>query len=135
MAERPALVPASVPVYVPLSANVFLPREDTPEHLNYLAAVLNSRLLWRWFRRHAKHRGVGLEINGHVLALAPLRRIDFADPAQKARHDRLVELVDEMLGLTRRLRAGGLQRAPDAVRRHAEVDRRIDALVEEVYGV
>lgn len=136
MAERPAFVPASVPVYVPLSANVFLPREDTPEHLNYFAAVLNSRLLWRWFRRHAKHRGVGLEINGHILALAPLCRIDFADPAQKARHDRLVELVDEMLGLTRRLRAGCPQGEEDALRRrHAEVDRRIDAVVEEVYGV
>jgi len=135
MAERPAFVPASVPVYVPLSANVFLPREDAPEHLNYFAAVLNSRLLWRWFRRHAKGRGVGLEINGHVLVRAPVRRIDFADPAQKARHDRLVELVDEMLGLTRRLRAGGSQGEGDLARRQAEVDRRIDAVVEEVYGV
>ncbi len=135
MAERPAFVPAFGPVYVPLSANVFLPREDTPEHLNYFAAVLNSRLLWRWFHRHAKGRGVALEINGHVLARAPVRRVDFADPAQKARHDRLVDTVDEMLGITRRLRAGGLKGLRGLARRQAELDRQIDAVVEEVYGV
>ncbi len=135
MAERPAFVPADVSVYVPLSANVFLPHDDTREHLNYLAAVLNSRLLWRWFRRQAKRRGVGLEINGHVLAAAPVRRIDFADPAAKSRHDRLVELVDEMLLLTRRLRAAGPQaEASELRRRHDDVDRRIDLTVDEVYG-
>lgn len=119
MAARPAFVPATEPAYVPFSVNVFVPARDTREHLYYLAAVLNSRLLWTWARHHAKRRGVGLELNGHVLARAPIRPIDFAHPADVARHDRLVRLVSRLL-------KGGQPR-------EAESDNQIDRLVEELY--
>lgn len=121
MAARPAFVPALMPVYVPFSVNVFVPGCETHEHLYYLAAVLNSRLLWKWFRHHAKRRGVGLELNGHVLARAPIRTIDFASPADVVRHDRLVELVGRILE-----RGLPLDK---------ETDRQIDQLVCELYGL
>ena len=76
-AGRPALVAVSHPAYVPFSMNAFVPRESTPESLDYLCGLLNSRLLWKWYQHHAKRRGVGLEINGRVLAATPIRRIDF----------------------------------------------------------
>jgi len=118
MAPRPAFAPALTPVYVPFSINVFVPDVATREHLYYLAAVLNSRLLWRWFRHHAKQRGVGLEINGHVLARAPIRPIDFASPAEVACHDRLVALVGSRLASAAE-----------------ETDCEIDDLVNELYGL
>ncbi len=93
MARRPSFVAATGPVYVPFSANVFVPGPERREHVAYFAAVLNSRPLETWFRHHAKRRGVGLEINGGVLARAPVRPIDFADPADRARHERIVELA------------------------------------------
>ena len=99
MAARPAFVPAPGPVYVPFSANVFVPDKSVREHLNYFAAVLNSSLLQQWYRHHAKRRGVGLEINGHVLGETPIRRIDFCLAKDRGRHGRLVELVDQMLTL------------------------------------
>ena len=37
-----------------------------------LCGWLNSSLLAEWFARHAKRRGVGLEINGHLLRSVPL---------------------------------------------------------------
>ena len=120
MARRPAFVPATRPVYVSFSVNVFVPDANVGEHLDYFAAVLNSRLLWRWFERHAKRRGVGLEINGGVLARAPIRRIDFAEPADRRRHDRLVELVGQMLS---------------PKRDRDTVDREIETIVAELYGV
>ncbi|MFH1919823.1 MAG: N-6 DNA methylase, partial [Planctomycetota bacterium] len=43
MAARPAFVAATEPVYVPFSANVFVPQPGVREHLYYLTAVLNSR--------------------------------------------------------------------------------------------
>jgi adenine-specific DNA-methyltransferase len=119
MAPRPAFAPALTPVYVPFSVNVFIPDAATREHLYYLAAVLNSRLLWKWFRHHAKQRGVGLEINGHVLARAPIHPIDFTSPAEVACHDRLVALVDAMLA------SGSVE----------ETDREIDQRVYELYGL
>lgn len=118
MAVRPSFAPALVPAYVTFSANVFVPHPNVSEHLNYFAAVLNSRVLWKWFRHQAKHRGVGLEINGHVLARAPVPPIDFAHPADRARHDELVALVDCMLAA---------RPAPE------DLDRRIDAIVAELY--
>jgi adenine-specific DNA-methyltransferase len=118
MARRPAFAASPAPCYVPFSTNVFVPAADRREHLYYFAAVLNSRLLWAWYRHHAKRRGIGLEINGRVLAATPIREIDFSDSADRRRHDRLVELVGDMM------------KRPDD-----EIDRQIDAVVCELYGV
>jgi hypothetical protein len=130
MAPRPAFVPALGPAYVPFSVNVFLPGPGMQEHLYYVAGLLNSRLLWTWYRHHAKRRGVGLEINGHVLAATPLRRIDWANPAEREEHDAIVRLVGVRLTLEQRRRAahgGSLKIEP----LEAEIDRRVAAL----YGV
>ncbi len=121
MAPRPAFTPALTPAYVPFSVNVFVPGPETREHLYYLAALLNSRLLWKWFRHHAKRRGVGLEINGHVLAEAPIRPIDFARPAEVACHDRLVELVG--------------RRMTNKTSSEATLEEQIDQLVGDLYGL
>ncbi len=134
MAARPAFVPATKPVYVPFSANVFVPHADTREHLHYLTALLDSRLLWKWYAHHAKRRGVGLEINGHVLARTPVRRIDFSHPADRSRHDRLVVLVERMLRLNRDLREARDAERAEIAGRISHVDRQIDSLVYELYG-
>lgn len=136
MARRPAFVAAAGPVYVPFSVNVFVPHPGTREHLDYLAALLNSRLLWKWFSHHAKRRGVGLEINGHVLAEAPIRTIDFDLAADRAAHDRLARLGREMTQLTIRLRAAGSSPEKAAIdRRLVETDREIDLAVYSLYGL
>lgn len=132
MAKRPAIVPAHAPTYVSFSANVFLPNANVREHLNYFAALLNSRLLWKWFRHHAKRRGVGLEINGHVLARAPIRRIDFNLVEERTAHDQLVRLVDRMLELSRRRRSCP---GTDIKREWLETDAEIDRLVCELYDL
>jgi len=133
MSPRPAVVPALVPAYVPFSANVFVPAAGTAEHLYYLAALLNSRVLWKWHLHHAKRRGVGLEINGHALARAPIRRIDFANPADRRAHDRLVRLVGWMLALNQQVRAAN---DPSRLRRVLQsIDRQIDAGVYRLYGL
>lgn len=132
MAPRPAFVPAPTRTYVPFSANVFLPNEEVREHLNYFAALLNSRLLWKWFCHHAKRRGVGLEINGHVLARAPIRRIDFDSAQDTDTHDQLVSLVDRMLDLSRQKRIN--PKAEIKTKWH-DTDTLIDRLVYQLYGL
>ena len=132
MARRPSFVPAARPVYVSFSTNVFLPTDGTREHLNYFAAILNSRLMWKWYRHHAKRRGVGLELSGHVLRQSPIARIDFSEAADQARHDRLVQLVDRMIRLTARARAAPDTPPNDEI---AKIDRQIDAVVYALYGL
>ena len=66
----------------------------------------------------------------------PIRTIDFADPADVARHDRMVALVTQMLDLHARLAAEGVPHEKAALQRRIEMtDRQIDALVYELYGL
>jgi hypothetical protein len=116
--------------------NVFVPHPGVGEHLHYLAALLNSRLLWQWYRHHAKQRGLGLEINGHILALTPIRRIDPANREDLARHDRLVDLVELMLAGTRQICVESLPLQEAALRQQLpQVDHQIDQLVYELHGL
>jgi len=133
MGPQPAFVPVAGPVYSSFSTNVFIPADDVHEPLAYFAALLNSRLLGKWFRHHAKRRGVGLEINGHVLARAPIRRIDSNSADDVAACDRLVTLVEQMLELSRARRREGETEA--TTESWAEVDREIDRLVYRLYDL
>lgn len=63
--------------------------------------------------------------------------VSFSDPADKARHDKMVELVDRMLELSKQKHSGKL--APSQVdridREISAADEEIDDLVYELYGV
>jgi hypothetical protein len=136
MSRRPAFVPALNPVYVPFSVNVFVPFLSTREDLNYLVALLNSRLLWQWYRHHAKRRGVALEINGNVLAQTPIRTIDFSIATERTVHNRLVELVEQMLKLQTKLSAARTSHDQTSLSRQiTAVDSQIDRLVYTLYGL
>ena len=65
-----------------------------------------------------------------------IRPINFADPADAARHDRMVALVTQMLDLHGRLAAEGVPHEKALLQRRIEAtDRQIDALVYELYGL
>jgi adenine-specific DNA-methyltransferase len=131
MVRRPSFVPAGGPLYVPFSVNVWVPAVGLAEHFYYIAGLLNSRVLWKWYQHTAKHRGINLEINGHVLGRTPIRRIDFALAADRRRHDRMVELVGEMLALGQPADAG----TPLRCRQMETVDQEIDRLTYELYDL
>jgi hypothetical protein len=67
----------------------------------------------------------------------PIRPIDFSDPADKARHDKMVELVDRMLELNKQKHSGKL--APSQLdrvdREIAATDAQIENLVYDLYGI
>jgi hypothetical protein len=68
----------------------------------------------------------------------PIRRINFDDPADVARHDRTVTLVEEMLRLQKEhAEAEALRedRRHDLARRIERLDAQIDGLVCGLYGL
>jgi predicted nucleic acid-binding Zn-ribbon protein len=66
----------------------------------------------------------------------PVRPIDFTDPADKARHDRMVNLVQRMLDLHRQQQAASSETARERLQREINVtDEQIDKLVYELYGL
>ena len=62
--------------------------------------------------------------------------IDFSDPEDVARHDRVVELVGRMLSLHERLAEAKIARERTVIGHQIEAtDRQIDRLVYELYGL
>ncbi len=76
------------------------------------------------------------EIQARQIAQLPIRTIDFSDPADVARHDRMVYLVDRMLALHKQLQEARTPQDEIALQRQIEAtDRQIDALVYELYAL
>jgi hypothetical protein len=76
------------------------------------------------------------EIQARQLAQLPIRTINFSDPADKARHDRMVQLVTAMLALHKHKAAARTKVEQDLYQHQiAATDRQIDALVYELYGL
>ena len=66
----------------------------------------------------------------------PIRPINFADPTDVARHDRMVALVEAMLDLHRKLAAAVTDQEKTVLQRQiVATDRQIDRLVYELYGL
>jgi ADP-heptose:LPS heptosyltransferase len=82
---------------------ITLKQEHKEHELRYLLGLLNSKL-FRWYFPFvsAPFRGGYLSANRQFLSQLPNRTINFSDPVDKARHDRMVELVERMLELNKR---------------------------------
>jgi len=64
------------------------------------------------------------------------RTINFSDPADKSRHDRMVALVTQMLDLNKRLQDAKLEHEKTLLQRQIEAtDGAIDKLVYDLYGL
>jgi len=66
----------------------------------------------------------------------PIRTINFSDPTDKARHDKMVALVERMLSLHKQKADVKTDHEKNLVERQIEAtDKQIDALVYELYGL
>jgi len=105
--------------------------------LLYLLGLLNSRLL-RWYFPHvsAPFRGGWLSANRQFLSQLPILIINFSDPDDKASHDRMVKLVEQMLLLHKQLAAAKTPDDKTRIERQIDAtDEQIDSLVYELYGL
>jgi len=105
----------------------------------YVLGLLNSTVLDHlWRAGSTTMRGGFFRYFTQYMEALPIRTIDFADPTDVARHDRMVALVERMLALHRELaaaEAGAPARVTLLQRQIAATDAEIDALVYELYGL
>ncbi len=67
---------------------------------------------------------------------SPILTINLSDPVDKARHDRMVGLVTQMLDLNKKLQDARLEQEKTQLSRQIEAtDGAIDTLVYELYGL
>ena len=104
--------------------------------INYLLGMLNSRLI-SWCFLSKSNIGQRDDFPKIVLKETrqlPVRPINFSDPADKARHDKMVSLVERMLQLHKQ--TPRMPQDRDRLQREIEsTDRAIDRLVYELYGL
>ena len=130
MAQRPSFVPTFGPSYVSFSANVVVPNLETREDIRYLTAILNSKVIWAWLTQHAKRRGIGLELNGHVLEQIPVPRVDFDCGLSRQIHDTLRDLVGCRIAFEQR--GHQTQECLDQI---AGCELEIEACVNQLFGL
>ncbi|MCK6619324.1 MAG: Eco57I restriction-modification methylase domain-containing protein [Calditrichaceae bacterium] len=103
----------------------------------YICGLLNSHLLDFYLKKVSTtfHSGY-FAANKQYVERLPIRTINFSDPADKARHDQLTQLVESMLALHRHKAAAPTQSEQELFQRQIEAtDRQIDALVYRLYGL
>jgi len=103
----------------------------------YALGLLNSAVLfWLLGRLSNVFRAGWITCTKQYVGQLPIRPIDFSDPADVARHDKMVALVDRMLDLHKRLPEAKTKADRELIERQiAATDDEIDALVYELYGL
>jgi len=101
----------------------------------YVLGLLNSKAVDYYHKTISTNfRGGWFGYDAKIIRNIPIRLINFSDPADKARHDKMVSLVERMLDLQRRT-----PRTPqeqEMVKREVQsTDNQIDRLVYDLYGL
>ena len=114
------------------------PLTNTNEEMNilYFLGLILSRICYS----NLKSQNVNLDratfpkINANTLEKFPVRVINFSNHTDKAYHDRMVELVGQMLDLHKQLAGAKAPQTKTVLQRQIETtDRQIDRLVYELY--
>jgi len=118
------------------NCHIIVPIKSTP-NLKYVLGVFNSKLLNDYYQLLNPETGEALaEVKATNLKRLPICQIDLSDLKDKARHDRMVELVQTMLKLHKQLAAANTNHEKTAIQRQIDAtDKQIDQLVYELYGL
>ena len=112
-------------------------RKDTRESPKYMLGLLNSKVLDFYLKQVSTIiRGGFFRYFTQFIAQLPICTIDFNDPEDVARHDRMVALVQRMLDMHEKLAAASIPADKTLYQRQIEAtDRQIDRLVYDLYDL
>ena len=132
-------LPDTSPTYCLMASGGFSITVDYTSNLspNYVLGLLNSKLLfWRLRSISNVFRGGWITCTKQYVETLPVRTINFSDPAEKARHDKMVSFVEQMLASHKSLAAAQSPSEKERLERQIDVtDKAIDTLVYELYGL
>ena len=115
----------------------FLFGGKTAMDFKYLLGIINSRVLNWFFKKNCLTNEKSIaQVKTVDLVKLPIRTIDFSQPADKARHGKLVSLVEQMLAAKPQLARAQSDKDKDFyANKCAALDREIDRHVYELYGL
>ncbi|MDI6782913.1 MAG: N-6 DNA methylase [bacterium] len=123
-------------IHIPKKAVIII----IPERVdfNYLLGILNSKLIGYYVATIGEKGSQRLfpRVSLTTVRKLPIRVINFSEPSEKAKHDRMVELVDQMLTLHKQLASTKTPDEQTVLQRQIDAtDHQIDRLVYELYGL
>ncbi|MDD5515460.1 MAG: N-6 DNA methylase [Synergistales bacterium] len=119
-------------VFYPLNNYSYIISDNENYSLTYVFGIINSKLINFYYA----NTFIDYNIKPTYLQQLPIRTIDFSDPEDVARHDKMVALVERMLDLHKRLAEMKAGHEKTLLQRQIEAtDKQIDALVYELYGL
>jgi hypothetical protein len=103
----------------------------------YVLGLLNSKLLDFFLKSFSSRFSGGYyAYNRQYIEQLPICPIDFSDHADEERHNKMMALVDSMLGLHKQLAAAKSNAQVGIVQRQIHAtDRQIDHLAYQLYGL
>ncbi len=133
--DEPTASIVSEPIAV--TGNIFTIRAGEFKEELYLLGLINSKLMALFWRlMFSDFKTSFPQVTIFSLSQLPIRAINFSDKTDRAHHERMVNLVEQILAAKRQQQAA----RTDRDRNHYEnkcaaLDRQIDALVYELYGL
>ncbi|HHT9105764.1 MAG TPA: Eco57I restriction-modification methylase domain-containing protein [Candidatus Wujingus californicus] len=109
--------------------------KDKAYNLKYILGLINSRLMDFYFQDQIGSTGeIFSQLKIAYIEKLPIHPVNFSDPVDKARHDRMVELVNQMLELHKQLASAKTNHDKTVIQRQIDAtDQQIDQLVYELY--
>ena len=115
----------------------FVFKKELKENPKYFLGVLNSKLLWFFLKSTGSIlRGDFIRFKTEYLNPFPIRTLNLTSSIDRNRHDKMVELVTNMLELHKQLLTAREDHEKIVIQRQINsFDQQIDKLVYELYGL
>ena len=106
--------------------------------LAFILGIINSKFISFYHLNISANafKGAFPKLLVKDLLTFPIRTIDFDNPIDKANHDKIVQLVEQMLALNKQLAATKAPQTKTLLKRQIDaLDKQIDELVYRLYGL
>jgi len=127
--RQPSFSYVDFPCYVTQTFFIIQPKDI---NLKYLTAILNSKLIYFWLYFKGKKEGNQLQVDKAPILVIPIKKVE------GYQQDLLIECVNKMFSLNKRLHEMGSKQANEKARLEDELkatDAQIDKLVYTIYEI
>ena len=122
---------------IAVTGNLFTLRSSNIEEELYILGIFNSKLIeFFWKIMFSDFKNSFPQVTIFSISQVPIFVLNLTNPAEKAKHDKMVSLVEQMLSSQKSLAMAQTPQQKEILERQIEVtDKAIDSLVYELYGL
>ena len=110
---------------------------DNQISLKFFLGIMNSLITkYYWLKINSDEKETFPKVKKDAILSIPIKSIDLLNPTEKAQHDKMVNYVDQMLDTKKKLAQANTDKDKNFYEgKYSTLDRQIDHLVYELYGL